>query len=558
MPFERKTGPGCKRVIGGTTMTAYQKASTTMFWFKQLTTSTFTKFKHQVNRVAFLRRNKKLILLLVVAWGVFVIGGYYLFERVGAQERNTFLIDQVASSEQLAAQCAPLLLEDDLLELTREVVDFAKGDNILFAAVLNHESKVVAHTDAEQYNKPYQRIQGAQIVSSIGTVAVEKGVLADGTRAITFHKPITFSDVIIGGAVFGMPEKLLARINTRFARYELLVCLFTTLTLLAVAFSVDRSKRRITQKGAVGVADGSQIGPYRLREKIAQGGMAELFNADYVRQDGFRRQVAVKKVLPHLAENDDFIKMFIREARLAALLQHPNIVQIFDFGQIQDTYLIAMEYIKGHDLGQILAKLKAPLPMDMAVFIVMKISLGLDYSHKRKDDETDQPLGIVHRDISPQNILISYQGEVKISDFGISKATTEPSLTQAGVIKGKLGYMSPEQALGRQVDHQTDIYSLGLVFYEILTGKRLYQFDSDIEAIRTIPEMVIPPLRSVRPDLPEELERIVMKCLEKDKRQRCKDAISLHDDLMQLKIKLQMTYDASDLSNFMRRKLNTA
>lgn len=539
-------------------MTAHQKASTTMLWLKQLTTGTFSSINHQVDRIAFLQRSKKTLLLLAVAWCFLVVGGFFLFEMACARARNDFLVEHAADAEQLASQSAPLLLGDDLLGLTREVADFAKGDAILFVAVLNHENRVVAHTNADKYNKPYQGLDGAQLVSSMGTLTVEKGRLDDGRPVVTFRKPITYSGVTIGSAVFGLPERMFSGINARFRRYELLVFMFATFAVLVGVYATDRRKKQALEKETALSADGSQIGPYRLREKIAQGGMAELYIADYVRQDGFRRQVAIKKVLPHLAENDDFIKMFIREARLAALLQHPNIVQIFDFGKIQNIYIIAMEYIKGLNLGQIMANLQAPLPVDMAMFIIMKISLGLDYSHKRKDDETDHPLGIVHRDISPQNILISHQGEVKISDYGISKATTEPSLTQAGVIKGKLAYLSPEQALGRQVDHQADIYALGLVFYEILTGQRLYQFDSDIEAIRTIPEMVIPPLCSVRPDLPEELERVVMKCLEKDKSRRYSDAMALHDDLMQLKIKLQMAYDASDLSNFMQMKLTYA
>jgi serine/threonine protein kinase len=299
-------------------------------------------------------------------------------------------------------------------------------------------------------------------------------------------------------------------------------------------------------------ADESQIGPYRLREQIGQGGMAALYLADYLRGDGFKRTVAIKKVLPHLIENQDFIKMFIREARLAALLQHPNIVQIFDFGKIANTYIIAMEYINGLNLGQVMAHLQQGLPVKMAVFITMQVSLGLYYSHSRKDDETGKPLGIVHRDISPQNILISYEGEVKISDFGISKANTEPSLTQAGVIKGKLAYLSPEQALGQVVDQQADIYAMGLVFYEVLSGTRLYNFDSDIEAIRTIPELEIHPLKQVRDDIPDALNAIVMKCLDKDKNRRYPDAKALFDDLNEMKNNLQMTYDASDLSNFMR------
>jgi len=286
--------------------------------------------------------------------------------------------------------------------------------------------------------------------------------------------------------------------------------------------------------------------------------MAELYMADYVREDGFKRAMVVKRVLPHLAENRDFINMFIREARLAALLQHPNIVQIFDFGKIQKAYFIAMEHIDGMNLGQIMSRLQTGLPVNMVVLIAIKISLGLDYSHKRKDDESGQPLGIVHRDISPQNILVSYQGEVKISDFGISKARTEPSLTRAGIIKGKIGYLSPEQALGQEVDHQTDVYALGLVLYEILTAVKVYRFDSDIEALRTIPEREIAPVNQIRSDVPEGLNRIIMKCLQKDKQLRYADAREWNDDLVGLKARLQIPYDASDLSNFMRKTFNHA
>jgi serine/threonine protein kinase len=248
--------------------------------------------------------------------------------------------------------------------------------------------------------------------------------------------------------------------------------------------------------------------------------------------------------------------MFIREARLAALLQHPNIVQLFDFGKIQNTYFIAMEFIDGKTLGQVMARLQKGLPVDLVVFLIMNLCLGLDYSHKRRDDETGTPLGLVHRDVSPQNIMVSYQGEVKISDFGISKANTEPSLTQAGVIKGKLAYLSPEQAVGEIVDHQADIYALGLVFYEILTATRIYRFDSDIEAINTIPKMEISPVHKVREDIPASLSAIVMKCLAKDKTQRYQDAKEIHDDLFELKTTLNLSFDASDLSTFLKTTFN--
>jgi len=217
-----------------------------------------------------------------------------------------------------------------------------------------------------------------------------------------------------------------------------------------------------------------------------------------------------------------------------------------------------MDYISGKNLGEIMAHLKQGLPVDLSIFLIMKLCMGLTYSHTRKDDRSGEPLYIVHRDISPQNMLISFQGEVKIADFGISKARSEPSLTQAGVIKGKLSYLSPEQVLGQEVDHQADIYALGLVFYEILSYNKVYRFDNHIEAIRSIPKKEIPPLISIRPDIPDELNRIVMKCLEKDKKLRYQSAQEIHDDLMNLKNKLNITYDASSLSNFMKENFRKA
>ncbi|RJQ77352.1 MAG: serine/threonine protein kinase [Desulfobacteraceae bacterium] len=539
-------------------MTANAKASTTILWLKQLTTNTFSSINRRLEKIDFLSRNKKVLAVIAPCWCVVVITSIFLFNALAGQQREVLLAQYAGEAVALANFSAPLVLEDDLLRLNREVSEFARTRDLSFAAVVNHEAKIVAHTDAEKFNQPYEQPGNPESIATIGEVSVEAGQMTDGARVITFMKNITFSGVKIGSAVYAIPEESVGGIPRRFHWYSSLLILFFSIAAAAIVYNHDRRKRQLAANRMKVAADGTRIGPYRLKDKIAQGGMAELYIADYVREDGFKRQVAIKKVLPHLAENQDFIKMFIREARLAALLQHPNIVQIFDFGKIRDTYVIAMEYIQGMNLGQIMAHLKSPMPMDMAIFIIMKISLGLDYSHKRKDDESGQALGIVHRDVSPQNILISCQGEVKISDFGISKATTEPSFTQAGVIKGKLSYLAPEQALGQPVDHRIDIYSLGLVFYEVLSGRRLYQFDTDIEAIRKIPEMVIPQLSLERPGLPEGLERVVMKCLEKDKNQRYDDAMALHDDLLKLKIKLQMAYDASDLSNFMRTILNHA
>jgi serine/threonine protein kinase len=211
-----------------------------------------------------------------------------------------------------------------------------------------------------------------------------------------------------------------------------------------------------------------------------------------------------------------------------------------------------MEYIDGKNLAEILSAMNRGLTVGQTVFIILQICKGLDYSHKKRD-EKGAALNIVHRDISPQNMLISYQGEVKISDFGISKARSEPSLTQAGVVKGKLAYLSPEQALGETIDQQVDIYALGLVFYETLTGKRVYNFSNDVEAIRTIPKKDIDSLTKSMPDLPQEVNRIVMKCLEKDKNKRYQDASALYHDLLACKKELKITFDTADLAEFMRK-----
>jgi serine/threonine protein kinase len=216
-----------------------------------------------------------------------------------------------------------------------------------------------------------------------------------------------------------------------------------------------------------------------------------------------------------------------------------------------------MEYIDGKNLGEILSALKQGLPVETAVFIISHICKGLDYSHTKRDENTGEPFHIVHRDISPQNLLISYQGEVKISDFGISKARSEPSLTRAGVVKGKMAYMSPEQALGEPIDHRADIYALGLVFYETLTGKRVYAFSNDIDAIRSIPKLDIEPVSNLVPEVHEALNRIVMKCLEKQKENRYQTASAVYTDLMAFKKEQKLAFDASDLADFMKKKIKT-
>ena len=453
----------------------------------------------------------------------------------------------------LAAGIGPFLLENNILALNTAIGEIEGNKYLISAAITDHKNKIVAHTDPLMINRSLISGKDEKFIEIIQGVAVGTVNLSQNEPVIRFSTPVTFSGVKIGKVylrfsathLFGSIQKY----KTLYL-YFVVLSFFLYVAVLAVKNHTYKVRVRKIEKAFEGV---TQIGPYILKEKIAQGGMAELFLADYVREDGFRRVVAVKRILPHLNENTEFIKMFIREARLAALLQHPNIVQINDFGKFQDSYFIAMEYVYGKNLAEIMAVIKKGLPVDQTVFIISNISDGLHYSHSKKNDKTGEPLNIIHRDISPQNILVSFQGEVKISDFGISKARSEPSLTLAGVIKGKLSYMSPEQARGQAVDHRTDIYALGIVFYEILSGEKLYRFANEIEAIRLIPEKEIEPIMDIRPDIPPDLNTIVMKCLEKDKRMRYQSVQELRDALLEFKTKHNIVYDRLRLANFMKQ-----
>ncbi|MBI3541354.1 MAG: PEGA domain-containing protein, partial [Deltaproteobacteria bacterium] len=230
------------------------------------------------------------------------------------------------------------------------------------------------------------------------------------------------------------------------------------------------------------------FGRYVLIDKLAIGGMAEIYKAKTYGVDGFEKLLAIKRILSHYSADKDFISMLVDEAKLTVLLSHANIVQVFDLGKVSDDYFISMEYIHGTNLRDVIAqhgRLDQKFPEEIAVYIVSEMCKGLDYAH-RKTDSQGKPLHIVHRDISPQNILISYEGEVKIVDFGIAKAAMNVSHTMAGILKGKVSYMSPEQALGKPVDHRTDIFSAGVILYEMLTGEKLFSGETQFEVLNQI------------------------------------------------------------------------
>jgi serine/threonine-protein kinase len=274
-------------------------------------------------------------------------------------------------------------------------------------------------------------------------------------------------------------------------------------------------------------------GRYQLLKKLATGGMAEIYLARQRGPEGFEKLLVVKRILPHLAENEDFISMFLDEARIAARLNHPNVVQIFDLGAQDDSFFIAMEYIHGEDVRRVwkqAEKQGRPIPTALICRIIIEACAGLDYAHK-KVDASGRPLNIVHRDISPQNILVSFEGAVKIVDFGIAKAADQATVTRSGVLKGKYSYMSPEQASGQPIDCRTDIFALGVVLYELLTGTRLFKRATDIQTLNAVTECRVAPPSDINSRIPKSLDAIVMKALAKDRTQRYAEARQLGAEL---------------------------
>ena len=278
-----------------------------------------------------------------------------------------------------------------------------------------------------------------------------------------------------------------------------------------------------------------QFGKYTLLRKLAAGGMAEIFLALHRSMAGFEKLVVIKRILPAMNRDQGFIDMLLHEARIAATLSHPNIVQIFDVGQVDGTYYIAMEHIHGEDIRSIVRGMRRKavmeFPVEHALAIALGVCAGLAYAHDKRDLD-GRLLGIVHRDISPQNIVITFTGDVKIVDFGIAKSEKETTEdTQTGQLKGKVPYMSPEQAAGQELDLRSDIFAVGVVLFELTTGRRLFKGDTELATLKLILESDYPSPSSIRPGYPRGLERIVMKALAKKREDRYQTAREMQADL---------------------------
>ncbi|MGM0554800.1 MAG: serine/threonine protein kinase [Myxococcota bacterium] len=284
------------------------------------------------------------------------------------------------------------------------------------------------------------------------------------------------------------------------------------------------------------MSDGTrQLGRYELIERIAVGGMGEIYLAKSRGAAGFEKTVIIKKILEHLAEEEEFVTKFLDEGRIVVNLTHGNIVPVFDMGEEDGEYFIAMEYVHGRDLRDILKRAEAQdheVPLDLAIHIVAQVCNGLDYAHRQTDDDGN-PLDIVHRDISPSNIMVSREGEVKIIDFGIARAASRAAKTASGRIQGKICYMSPEQASGRSLDARSDIFSTGVVLYELLTGVRPFQGESDMHSLDLVRKCQFEAPSELNPNIPEPLDAIVERAMAEDPEERYPRIHGLHVDLLE-------------------------
>ncbi|MCH9648566.1 MAG: TonB family protein [Deltaproteobacteria bacterium] len=307
-------------------------------------------------------------------------------------------------------------------------------------------------------------------------------------------------------------------------------------------------------------AGGPRFGHYTLLEKIAVGGMAEVWKARMDGVAGFQKTVAIKKILSHLTENKEFERMFVDEAKLAAELNHPNITHIYDLGVIQSEFYIAMEYVEGGNLRSILdtaSRKGMPIPQDLSLLITSRMASALDYAHRKRDGD-DKELGLVHRDVSPQNVLISYEGDIKLCDFGIVKAVSKTSQTKAGALKGKLQYMAPEQAWGREVDGRSDIFSLGTLLFEMLTGSRLFPGDDELAILETVRECKIQEPKELDPTIPDSINALVTKSLARDPKDRFQSADRLRDEIESCLENLTLRPSNADLAAYLRRLMSAA
>lgn len=295
------------------------------------------------------------------------------------------------------------------------------------------------------------------------------------------------------------------------------------------------------------------FGKYYLSDKLGTGGMAEIYKAKTFGSDGFEKTVVIKKILPHWANDPEFIRMLVDEAKLAVILDHPNIVDVMDLGSVDNTYYIAMAFVDGFDLKTLMNRAdekKEKIPVEVACYIIMQTAAGLEYAH-RKIGPDGKPLQIIHRDVSPHNILLSYNGDVKISDFGIAKAASKGSFTATGMLKGKFSYMSPEQTRGENLTHQSDIFPLGVVLYEMLTGKKCFDGDTALAILEKIRHSNLRP-EDLPESIPNPLRQILAKSMAGNLQDRYASAEAFQVDLAHFLAQQYPGFLQKDLAKYLK------
>jgi serine/threonine-protein kinase len=300
------------------------------------------------------------------------------------------------------------------------------------------------------------------------------------------------------------------------------------------------------------LAAGTPIGKYVVRRKLAEGGMAEIYLAAALGPEGFEKDVVIKRVRPGLAGDPEFVRMFIAEARVASRLNHANLVHIFDFDKHEDTYYLAMEYVRGHSLWELRRRCQergVAIPPMLVAQIGMEVARGLAYAHRLTDG--GHSLNLVHRDVTPHNVLLSFDGAVKLTDFGIAKAGGRA--TTSGMLKGKFAYMSPEQARGDALDARTDVFALGVTLWELLTGARLFEGEGDVAVLRAVQERLIVPPARLNPAVSPALDAAVMRALERERARRWPTAHELERALAEVVLGGARSLEDTDVGAFLRR-----
>src|SRR5256885_11481617 len=300
-------------------------------------------------------------------------------------------------------------------------------------------------------------------------------------------------------------------------------------------------------------ASEEQFGPYLVYERLGVGGMATVRRALERGIEGFERVVALKRLLPHLAADASFIKSFVREAKLASLLNHVNIVQMFELGRVGTQYFISMEYIDGRDIRQILRharRVSGPPPIHVTVGLLLQLCEALDYAHHKVDD-AGHPMGLVHRDVSPSNVLVTHAGQVKVIDFGIAKAQSAQLRTQTGRVKGKLAYMAPEALAGKDLDARSDLFAAGVIAHELLTARPLFATRNDYQTLENIQRCEVMPPSTFNQGCPAELDAIVLRALARDPDDRFDHAAELREALLDVRRQYTLATGHRDVANWL-------